>query len=366
MSVPQTPTIDAVRRRSPRELMVIVWAPEEQRTESIARMLGAEIFHVHYLKYKSPLHAPFKYPLQALRTWLLLVRYRPRFVYVTNPPIFAPMAVYAWCCLSGAKLIMDTHPPSLYHSNWAWSVPLQRWMSRRVLANISDQDRFKRRFESWGAAPTIVFERPPKVVGGSGVATTSAKPGTFPVAVVNTFAEDEPLQCVLDAARLRPDVTFYITGDTAKGDRAMIAGAPANCVFTGYLRGDAYWGMLRGCRAVMALTEWQNSLMLAAQDGISLGKPTLTSRQQTLMEYFYKGAVFVENTGASIAEGIREVQEREQDLIREGREFVEERQRAWDVNFRQLQKLIDGEPNAGTAPAAAAEARAQAGDAGRT
>lgn len=344
------PAGQATRKRAPSELMVMVWAPDEQRTESIAAMLGAEVFHVHFLKYKTPLYAPFKYPMQVLRTWQLLLRHRPRFVYVTNPPIFAPMAAWVYCRLMGAKLIMDTHPPALYMRKWAWSQPLQRWMSRRVFVNVSDQVRFKRFFDNWGAAPTLVFERPPKVAAGTGRISEKVDPKAYTVAVINTFAEDEPLQCVLDAARALPEVKFYITGDTARGDREQIASAPANCTFTGYLRGDDYWSMLRGCRAVMALTEWQNSLMLACQDGLTLNKPTITSRQETSVEYFYKGAVFVENTGPGLVEGIREAQRREAELIREASEFVEERQQAWEKNFQQLQRLLDGQPaDAGSA-----------------
>ncbi len=92
----------------------------------------------------------------------------------------------------------------------------------------------------------------------------------------------------------------------------------------------------------MALTEWKNSLIMAGQDGISMHKPVIMSHQETTVEYFYRGTVFVENTGESIAEGIREVQRREAELIAETYKFLEERQAAWDENFQQLRALIAG------------------------
>jgi hypothetical protein len=137
-----------------------------------------------------------------------------------------------------------------------------------------------------------------------------------------------------------PDVTFNITGDVTMGDRALIGAATANCVFTGYLQGDDYWNTLNRSRAVMALTTFRHSLMLSPSEGIVLNKPAIISRQETTTEYFYKGAVFVENTGDSIAAGIREVQRRENDLIQETREFLEERQRIWDTNYRALEALL--------------------------
>jgi glycosyltransferase involved in cell wall biosynthesis len=316
-----------------------VWAPEEQRTESMARRLGSTVHHIHYLEYKRPLYAPFKYPLQWLKTWQVLWSKRPRYVYVTNPPVFAGIAAWIYCQFSQSRLILDTHPPALYMKKWAWSVPLQRWLAKRAYINITDQPRFKRLFDEWGSNHTVVLERPPKDVGGKHL-TRQPDPNKFEIGVVNTFAEDEPLQCVLDAAKRLPDVKFYITGDTSKGDQAQIASAPANCEFTGYLRGDHYWNMLNGCRAVMALTEWKNSLIMAGQDGITLHKPVLMSKQETTVEYFYKGTVFVDNTGPSIAEGIREIQRREQELIAQTHEFLEEREKAWEANFKELERLI--------------------------
>lgn len=324
-------------------IIAIVWAPEEQRSESMARQLGAPLYRIHYLKYKRPLYAPFKYPLQWLRTWYILLKTRPHYVYVTNPPVLAALCVWFYCALSGAKLILDTHPPALFMRKWAWSVPLQRWVARRAFANITDQDRFKRLFESWGAPHLTVLERPPKDIHQISL-SRQANPNTFEIAVINTFAEDEPLQCVLDAARLMPEVTFYITGDTSKGNRKQIEHAPPNCIFTGYLLGDHYWNLLNASRAVMALTEWKNSLIMAGQDGITMHKPVIMSRQETTVEYFYKGTVFVDNTGASIAEGIRAVQRRERELIRQTYEFLDERQQQWDASFYELKSLLNLNP----------------------
>jgi hypothetical protein len=320
-------------------IIAIVWAPEEQRTESLARRLNAPVHHVHYMKYKQPLYAPFKYPLQWLKTWQILFDLRPKFVFVTNPPVFAAYCVWLYCLVTGSRMLLDTHPPALYSQKWGWSVPLQRWVAKRAYINLTDQNRFKRMFEGWGAKNVIVLERPPKDVGAKNL-TTQVDPTKFEIGVVNTFAEDEPLQCILDAAALMPEVTFHITGDLEKGDKAQIASAPKNCIFTGYLRGDDYWNMLNKCRAVMTLTTFKNSLIMAGQDGITLHKPVLMSRQETTVEYFYKGTVFVENTGESIVEGIREIQRREQELIAETYQFLEERQDAWDNNFRELAALL--------------------------
>jgi glycosyltransferase involved in cell wall biosynthesis len=320
------------------DIIALVWAPEEARTELFARRLGAKVHHIHFLKYKRPLYAPFKYPLQWLKTWQMLAQERPKFIYVTNPPVFATLAVYLFCRVLGGQYIMDTHPPSLYSRKWGWTLPLQRWLGKQALVNITDQERFRRLFESWGAR-CLVLERPPKDAPFDNL-TRQVDPAYFDVAVVNTFSEDEPLQPILDAARQLPGVRFFITGDLAKAPRDMVNSAPENCQFTGYLRGNDYWGLLYASRAVMVLTTFPHSLLGGGQDAMVLHKPAILSRQPALLEYFSSGAVFVENTTAGLVAGVKEAQAKEQHLIQQTYQLLEERQRNWDANFTQLQKLV--------------------------
>jgi hypothetical protein len=319
-----------------------VWAPEEVRTELYANKLGATLHNVHFLQYKRPLIAPFKYPLQWLKTWQILFGQRPKYVYVTNPPIFAGLCVYFYCLFTGAKMVMDTHSPALYSRKWGWSVPIQRWVAKRSIMNITDQTRFRELFESWGAK-AIVLEKPPKgalALFDINKLTKSPPTGKFEVAVVNTFAEDEPLQPLLDAAKHLPDCQFHITGNLQKADPEMVKIAPPNCRFTGYLRGLDYWNLLYNTNVTLVLTTFEYSLLGGAQDAAVLHKPTIVSKQPALTEYFTQGSVFVENTGDSIANGIREVQQREAELCQETAALLDERQRKWDETFQYLLKLV--------------------------
>ncbi|NJO84734.1 MAG: glycosyltransferase [Blastochloris sp.] len=257
---------------------------------------------------------------------------------MTNPPVFAAMTVALYCRLTSSQYIMDTHPPALYSRKWSWTVPLQRWMARGALMNITDQAHFKRLFESWGAM-CMALENPPS---DSPDYDQTIRPESmcFEIAVVNTFAVDEPLDIILEAARQLPDVRFSIMGDTTRGDKAMIACAPPNVVFTGYLLREAYWNCLARSRAVMVLTTYPNSLLGGAQDGVVMGKPLLLSRQPTLTEFFTKGTVFVENTTEGLIEGISQVRANEQRLLSEVADFEIEQAAAWEENFKELDAFV--------------------------
>jgi glycosyltransferase involved in cell wall biosynthesis len=305
-----------------------------------ARQLNSPLYNIHYLLYKRPYIAPFKYIPQALTTWWILFRERPRYVYVTNPPVFAALCVFIFCKLRGAEYIMDTHPPALYSRKWAWSLPLQRFLARRALVNVTDQERFKTLFEQEWGARTIVLQNPPKNPPYQSLRQLGHV-NRFDVAVVNTFAADEPLDIILDAAQQLPNTHFYVMGDTQLGNPDVIAGAPENVTFTGYLRGDDYWSRLYSSRAVMVLTTYPYSLLGGAQDAVALHKPLILSEQPALTEYFTKGAVFVQNTVEGIVKGVTAIIEHERELGQEVIELSEEHTRQWEHNFKSFVTFIE-------------------------
>lgn len=321
-------------------LITVVWAPYEARTARFAQQLNSPIYNIHYLLYKRPWIAPLKYIPQALKTWWVCFRERPRIVFVTNPPVFAALCVFVYCKLTGRRYIMDTHPPSLYSRRWGWTVPLQRFLVRHAYINITDQVRFKALFESWGARRIAILQRPPRAIQIHDLPDVG-NPNRFEIAVVNTFAADEPLDIILDAARQLPDAHFYITGDTTLGDPSLIASAPSNVTFTGYLRGDDYWSRLNSSRAVMVLTTYPYSLLGGAQDAVVLHKPLIVSHQPALTEFFTKGTIFAENTTEGIVSGVNDAIAREAQLRQEMVVLSEEQDREWKHNFTQFVALIE-------------------------
>jgi hypothetical protein len=319
-------------------IIAIVWAPHEARTAMFANRLGATLHNIHYLKYKRPLVAPFKYVAQWLKTWLVLFQNRPHFVYITNPPIIAVLCIAMYCAVSRTRYIMDTHPPALYSRKWGWTLPLQRFLSRFAFMNVVDQDRFKALFESWGGR-AIVLENPPKTAPEA--LSGSPDQNYFDITVINTFAVDEPLDIILEAAKCFPPTTrFFITGDISLAKSEVVKSAPSNVIFTGYLWREDFWNRLNVSRAIMVLTTYPYSLLGGGHDGMILRKPLILSDQPALTEYFTKGAVFVANTTEGIVSGVRAVQEKEAQLSLELAELSEEREQQWNAHFDELMSLI--------------------------
>jgi hypothetical protein len=314
-------------------IAVIVWAASQDRAKGWARTLNAPIYYISRKPFGSTFKAllPLRYLLQAWDTMRILWRQKPTLVHVTNPPVLAPLVVYVYCRLTGAKYVMDTHSPALYSSRWGWTMPLQRALSRPALVNIVDQERFKELFESWGAVAAI-FPRPPELsVLPEPISHTSGKP--LEITVVNTFNPDEPLEPIFHAARHLDDVHFFILGDTKLAPPGILKKAPKNVSFTGYLHGDDYWRRIVSSNAVISLTTFPYSLLAGAQDGMFAGIPLIISRQPALTSYFTSGTVFVENTSESIVEGINQFKKHEKKLRCEIAELYLEKRELWSSNY---------------------------------
>ncbi len=319
-------------------IAAITWAPSQRQAEDEAKRLNASFYQIHYLLHQRPILAPIKYVPQCLKTWLVLLRQRPSAVYVFISPVFAALSVFVYCRLARVPYIMDVGGQALISRKWAWTIPLVRILARQACVNIVDQERFKLLFESWGSE-TLLLERPPlaKIWNRCGSLTENDR---FAVTLVSTFGSDEPVELVLGAAERLSEISFFILGDTALAKRSLLAKAPSNVMFTGYLSGDDYWNRLDSSQAVMVLSTDRFSLSSGAVEGMALGKPLILSNQPALTNYFTKGAVFVDHSVENIVKGVQIVRDREPYLVKQILELATEKRERWEREFQKIWGLI--------------------------
>ena len=172
----------------------IAWHPYSRRAQLFSEKFGLRLHLVHTLKRRYYL-APARYVLQAARTWRLLRRERPRLIFVQNPPIFAALVVYWYARLAGAHYLIDAHSGALLAPWWQWSLPLHGFLSRRAITTIVTNEHLRELVTGWGAEAFIVADIPTEFPAGSPPQLADG----FRIAVINTFAPDEPLAEVMQA-----------------------------------------------------------------------------------------------------------------------------------------------------------------------
>lgn len=325
--------------RSQNGWAAIAWAPYSRRSEMFARELAGTLHCIHYLRFQSPLHAPFKYVLQAIHTLSVLFAERPRAVHVQNPPFVCGLVVELYCRLTGSRFVIEHHSAA-FAPTWDWARPLQRYVVRRAATNIVTSDHWADIVGSWGGRTLVMHDPFLELPEGK---PYPVGPGPT-VAFLGTFAPDEPLEAVLEAARSLPDVRFYVTGDTRKLGADVRGGAPPNVTFTGFLDpAGEYLGLLRAVDLAMVLTTRDHTLQLAGCEAISVGTPLVTSDWPYLRELFGAGTVFVAPSGEAIARGVSKALRRRDALAGEIDRFREARRRDWNLRLGRLRAAVAGE-----------------------
>jgi len=327
----------------------IAWHAYSRRAQLLSDKFGLKQHLIHSLKRRYYL-APLRYVLQALQTLLVLLRERPRVIFVQTPPVFAPLVVMLYAKLAGARVVIDAHSGALLAPWWGWSLPLQAALSRSAVTTIVTNEHLRDLLSSWGANRLIVADIP--AVFPAGIAPPPT-PG-FKMVLINTFSPDEPLEEVLRAAASLPEVTFFVTGDPVRAKSSVLDRCPSNVHFTGFLPDPDYIGLLRSVDGIMALTTDDYTMQRGACEAVSLGQPVLTSDWPILREYFDKGTVFVDNTAEGIRQGVERLQADHDRLKAEIVVLQAERRQEWRHKQAELLEMIAGKP-AGAARQGGAE-----------
>lgn len=310
------------------ERVFISWEPSNSRSASLAREFSARCYNIHYFALKRPFISPLKYTLQAFKTWQLLRREKPRLVFVQNPPVFAPLAVWLYCAFSKSRFIIDSHTGVFLEGKWKWLSFLHAFLVRRAIVSIVTNDHLGSIVERWGGKYFVFPDVPIKI----DKVETIDRPRSF-VTVVNSFSYDEPLAEIVAAAGQLPDVNFAITGDLDRCPPEILNAAPDNVHFTGFVSRQEYLNTLGASDAAVILTTENHTMQRGAYEAMALGVPIITSDWPLLRKTFFKGARYSDNTRASIEEAIQTVLDDLETFKRDVADLRSQRAAIWAENL---------------------------------
>lgn len=320
-----------------RSALFLAWAKpsHSRRSELMARRLGIPLRRISVLKMKSYL-VPLRYLAQAVLTCVTLFRERPKIVFVQNPPIFAPLVAWVYCALTRSLLVLDSHTDALQGSLWQWSWPLHRFLSQRAVTTLVTNSHLQAGVQNWQAVSHVIMDIPSDLPPGDPFPLIQP----FNVAMVSSFAPDEPLEEVITVAQSLPEVGFYVTGDPVQGFKRLPANLPPNLYLTGFLPDAQYYGLLRSVQAVMALTTEDHTMQRGACEAVWLSQPIITSHWPLLRETFHAGTLHVDNTVEGIRAGVLRMRAEHRELAEEILSLQEERRRQWDAVLAQLETSV--------------------------
>ncbi len=323
-----------------KQSLFLVWGPPSHgpRSKVFARELGLDRVHfIHSTQKRGLWAAPYKYTYQAIQTLRLLFQKRPQVVFVQSPPSFAVLFVYIYCALTGGNFVVDTHSDALQRAYWTRPGWLHRFLARQAVATIVTNEYFAQMIREWGATAMILRDIPTTFPSDDSFQGLN---GRFSIVVISTFAFDEPIEEVLEAAANLQDIDFYVTGKKSRADADLLAQAQANVHFTDYIPDESYYALLNSGDAVMCLTTRDNTMQRGACEALSLGKPIITSDWPILRNYFHDGTVHVPNTADGIRQGVQQMQGSYQSYQKGIDTLQKQQQQEWQRKADQLANLI--------------------------
>jgi glycosyltransferase involved in cell wall biosynthesis len=295
-----------------RPVVFLAWSSVAGRSREIAAALGGESRCYYDLRITRRAFVPVRYLLSALRTVGYVVARRPRAMIVTNPPVFASMVIYPYVALTGAPLLLDSHPDAFRDdSAHARFLRIHAWLARRATATLVTTDDLVARVEAWGGTGLVVHEPEPEWA----IDSDAPLPARPRILVLGSLSRDEPVAEVLAAAAELVDVDFEFTGDVRRCDPHVVESAPTNVTFLGFLDRDAYVAALERASVAVVLTSWLDwAVPRSAYDAVYARRPLVLTASPVLNELF-PYAIAVDNDHGSIATGIAEAVARHGELV---------------------------------------------------
>ena len=121
---------------------------------------------------------------------------------------------------------------------------------------------------------------------------------------VITYAEDEPIEIILQAAViLAKDIRVFLTGKPPGCILQQYKNYP-NIILTGFLPDMEYNNLLANAACIAALTTEDNCLQCAGYEALELEIPLVTTDTAVLRDYFDDAAIYTNNTVESIVNSI--------------------------------------------------------------
>lgn len=283
--------------------LYIVWKVYQRRAESIGGKLDFVVKYIHYSwEEKSAFFKALSYIVKLCITLAHFIRYRPNVVILQLPPTLLLYLGWVYCRLSGATFIADCHN-SMIQSFWGKWPLVNRMLAAptRVLVHNEQVLECARQI---GINAVVVRDPLPVIfhVKGS-VEKWGIEKGDY-VLVPWSFASDEPLEELAEAARLTPHIKYVSTWFVERLSTHLRNKMPDNILFTGFLEVDDFNCLFANAGAVLSLTTREGTQPSAASEAISFEVPLVLSDIDTTRKLYKDAPVFVKNTPASIAKGI--------------------------------------------------------------
>ena len=322
--------------------LFIAWVKFQRRSESMQPYFGYETEFISFA-FKNRLLRPLEYIFKTCKTLILFLSQRPQVIWVQLPPtpILHLAHLYKLLCYHQVTIIADCHNAT-FRPPWKLSPGLITLLNRCNLVLVHN-NWIKDQAIKIGVKYEHLYILEDAVAIVSHEISPTQNVFTKPwILTPCSFNRDEPIDKILAAARLVPEITFVLTGNAnrAQGIHDLIQ-KPPNVHLAGFLPKAEFDSLLCTTDAVLGLTTLEGIQLSVANEAVGAGKPMVISNTNLLKTLFYQGAVYVDAIDPkSIAQGCQEALSRKDELTKEVIKLKELREKRWLTQASQLDKML--------------------------
>jgi hypothetical protein len=299
--------------------LYFAWTEFQRRQVSMAQYCDFETIFMPVERRQTKVAKTFTYLRNGWDMLRVLRKQRPAVVWLQLPqvPLLWVALIYKWAFARQAIIIADCHN-AMFRPPWS-KVPLGLSMLSNCDVVLAHNPDVMESAVNLGVdrQRMMVVEDPPASfpVGAAPFALSIDLPRPWLVFPAS-FAADEPIAELLAAAGRTPDVAFLITGNVKNcRDPKLVAQAPDNVRFLGFLSRNDFEALIQACDAIIAFTRFDGIQLSVCGEAVGASKPMLTSDTVTLRRQYPTGTVFVNSADPDdIVEGIRRLQRDEKIL----------------------------------------------------
>jgi glycosyltransferase involved in cell wall biosynthesis len=322
------------------KFIFIDWRPNNRRAQSIAKDIGATLYLAPNILRKK-IYAPIRYFYLLFWTLTVLIKSRPMVIFVSTPPTFCPIIVFAYSRLFNRTYVIDaSHTATMAY--WR-KVPFGFWFNKLImnqsLATLVHNECIKKLTDKQGIDSMVLETKIPDLQ----VTNEHRINDDFTVLAPCSFDADEPIDEIFSAAELMPDIDFFVTGNYARLNKEKINRCPANITLTGFISERDYDLMLNSIDVVLVLTTDDYPVRpRGASEAIAAGKPLIVSLNQATQSHLDKGTILINNTAEEIIQGILKIKNQYEQYKSEIKQLKTERISQYKLEMRELNNLIEG------------------------
>lgn len=323
----------------------ITWE-RQRRNRSMAASVGATLYE---LEYKG--NAVARYCTLIWRTVRLVRSTKPDLIFFQNPSLVlaALMATLKTLGVIRCKTVGDFHNAGVHPPTATFLVP---WIVKNTDLVLVSNSNLAPVIEAAGGrclampdpVPSMEVTAAAVPVGDSLAGRSVAAAGKFAVLFVCSWAPDEPIVAVLEAARTladtHPDISIAITGRPKLAAVGWSGDVPRNVELPGFLSEHDFERRLADAAVILDLTTRADCMVCGAYEAVSVGVPMILSNNEPTVRYFHKGALYTDNSAQDIARLILEARGRHAQLEREVVELKAELAAAEKTALAGLFRLV--------------------------